>query len=540
MSAQRFSRSALGVSLLALAVIVSGCVSSGSESEGANTASMSGSLVRGGDEGECTAEKAGGAVTIAEQVETATMDPAGGTFNFTPAVQIYSTLMRWNPATSTHDPLLAESLTSNSDGTEWTLTLPADATFGDGSRLDAAAVIASMERHRKEGSKSQWSTRARAISSLVATDDQTVVFTLQAPWNEFPYLLGTGFGMITNPAVDPSLLVSNPPANAGAGAFVLDHWTPGVELMLNKKADWWKGEVCLDSVRIITIPESKTRKDAFDKGEVQVYQGIADIEVSQEMIDGGANFSKYPIRAGFTPNFGFGSNADTTPTKNRDVRLALQLGLDEQLMRDRTSGGVGESGNTLVSADAGIADGLEGISFDPEQATKLVEKAKADGWDGVLNVMALNQPNNIAIANQAIAQWRNVGIDARLQPVEIAGYLEATQLGGGGFDILVSGGGMQPLPECTSCDLDYYVTGSSYNRVAYSNPEIDRLAPLMDAADAEGRKALLTEYQAVWNEDIPRVLYGHGFYIVAWSDSLQGVMPARFLQLDLSRAWLEK
>ena len=45
-------------------------------------------------------------------------------------------------------PYLAESVTSNEDATEWTVTLRPDLVFHDGNPLDAEAVKASMDRYR--------------------------------------------------------------------------------------------------------------------------------------------------------------------------------------------------------------------------------------------------------------------------------------------------------------------------------------------------------------------------------------------------------
>ncbi|SEG93966.1 peptide/nickel transport system substrate-binding protein [Thermomonospora echinospora] len=539
MSIERMSPRVLGTGLLAFALLSAGCVSE-SGPDGPKSQKVASNLVRGGDEGVCTPDRAGGSVTITEQNEYATLDPAGGSFNFNPAQQIYSSLMRWNPAVSRHDPLLAESLTGNDDHTVWTLKLRESAVFGDGTPLDAEAVIASVERHRAKDSLSTWAARARSISAMKAVDEHTVEFTLASPWAEFPYLLGTGVGMITNPKVDPARLASKPPAAAGAGAFVFDHWTPGNELVVKKKAQWWNGPVCLDSIRVIAQVDSKARKDTFTKGEAQVFVGTADLEISQQVIDEGAHHAKYPLRLGLTPNFGIGADAKTTIGADRTVRRALQLALDPKLMSDRITGGVAEPTTTLVSSDSPLNQGLQGVAHDPEEAKRLVAQAKAAGWDGKLSVMALNQPNNIAIGNQAIAQWKTVGIEAELHTLELADFVKASILGGGGFDVMVSGGGNQPLPECTSCDLDQYATKGAGNRVGYSNPKMDALAEKLNAAQPEQRPALLKEVQAVWNEDIPRILYGQQYYLAAWSPKLQGAKPSRLLTIDLSQAWLTR
>ncbi|MET8352556.1 ABC transporter substrate-binding protein [Micromonospora sp. NPDC005206] len=498
------------------------------------------SLVKGGDEGECTADKAGGAITITEQVEYSSIDPVAPSNYANPMYAIYGALMRYNPAQGAYEPDLAASLEPKGDSTVWTLTLKDGITFGDGSPMTAGDVIASIERFRAKGALSTYTSRARYIDKMTAVDDKTVEFTLTKAWTEFPYLLATPVGEIVNPRVPADALADNPAPGAGAGAFVFDRWTPGNELVVKKKDDWWGGAVCLDSLRFITQNDANARKDTFDTGEAQVFNNNANLEVSAAVVaKPDVNYVKWPLRLGFTPNFGVGPEAKDAPLANNDVRQGLQMTLDPQFMVDRVNQGAAEPSDALMSSDNPLNRGLKGVPHDKDAGKQLLDKAKQEGWDGKITIMSLNQPGNLVIANNAAALWKSVGVDVTVKAVEISQLIPAIQ-GGGGFDLQVSGASVAPIGECVSCDLDAYRSDGSANRVGFSDATIDQLAEQADALPADGRAQLLQDYQEAWNNAIPRVLYGQQYYLEAWTSKLQGVRPSRYLMVDFSKAWLKK
>ena len=74
--------------------------------------------------------------------------------------------------------------------------------FGNGDPLDAAALVARLDRHLGEESTScvKFGT-AGAIQSWEAIDDMSVKITLNFGWAQFPGLLSTDLGMVQNTAL---------------------------------------------------------------------------------------------------------------------------------------------------------------------------------------------------------------------------------------------------------------------------------------------------------------------------------------------------
>jgi ABC-type dipeptide transport system, periplasmic component len=90
---------------------------------------------------------------------------------------VFDTLLRQD-SSGTPQPNLATDWSYNDDNTVLTLTLRDDATFTDGTAVDAAAVVASLERFR-DGTSPQASTMAG--NEYAAVDDHTVTITMAAP-----------------------------------------------------------------------------------------------------------------------------------------------------------------------------------------------------------------------------------------------------------------------------------------------------------------------------------------------------------------------
>jgi peptide/nickel transport system substrate-binding protein len=113
----------------------------------------------GGADEVCTAERAGGTVTVGTYSEATGLDPAAGSglgtgkVGATEGSAIYDVLMIYDSETGEYRPHLAESFTANDDNTVWTLRLRPGITFDNGDPLDAEAVRTSIRRHTAEGSR---------------------------------------------------------------------------------------------------------------------------------------------------------------------------------------------------------------------------------------------------------------------------------------------------------------------------------------------------------------------------------------------------
>ena len=173
--------------LLAVALLASACASVESGS----------TQVSGGDDDDADAgpPQYGGRVVYGVEAETTNgwCLPEGqlAISGIQVARSIYDTLTVPN-ADGQFVPFLAESVTSNPEFTEWTITLRPDIVFHDGSPLTAEVVKNNLDAYR-----GQYPARTSLLFQFVLSDiaavdvtgPLTVRVTTDRPWSSFPSFL---------------------------------------------------------------------------------------------------------------------------------------------------------------------------------------------------------------------------------------------------------------------------------------------------------------------------------------------------------------
>ena len=110
-------------------------------------------------------------------------------------------------------PALAEEWGASDDAKVWTFKIRKGVQFHNGKEMTPADVVATMERHSDENSKSGALGIMGGIASVKA-DGQNVVFTLKEPNADLPYLLDDYHLMI-----QPNGGKDNPTEGIGTGPY---------------------------------------------------------------------------------------------------------------------------------------------------------------------------------------------------------------------------------------------------------------------------------------------------------------------------------
>jgi ABC-type transport system substrate-binding protein len=261
---------------------------------------------------------------------------------------VYETLVFYDgEATDKFVPQLAESWTTSDDGTVWTFDIRDGVKFHLGGDLTASDVAYSFQRGLLQGgySSPQWllaepffgvgmdditmlvdegasaddretllandpavlKAACEKVQAAIVADDAagTVTFTLAQPWGPFLPTIANGWGSVMDKewvienggwdgtcdtwqntygmtsAEDPFTAIAN-----GTGAFKLDHWTPGQEIVLAKNPDYWGEAAMLDSVRILIIPEFGTRFAMLQAGDADTIDVPAEMRVQVDLLVG--------------------------------------------------------------------------------------------------------------------------------------------------------------------------------------------------------------------------------------------------------------
>ena len=377
----------------------------------------------------------GGQLSMGMFSEPGGLDPivagGGGYAGGTELGALYDVLLRYDYGSGKYEPLLAESFSGNTDSTEWTVKLRSGVKFTDGTVLDAAAVKASVERFSQEDSNSK--ELVAGIASIETPDASTVVFTLKEPYAGFPFILSGLPGMIVSPAAVAKEGAEFPKNPVGAGPFMFDHWTPGEEIVLKRNPDYWGEKAHVDTVRFVVLAP-QTALDTLFQGGLQTAYFLDPIMSAQAKAKGlGGVVTVAGAGEGLVINAAPGA-----PANDEKVRQALGLAIDTQQVYDRVYGTDGVPGNFVIAPGSIFSSGTPSKVADVEAAKKLVEEAKAAGWNGSLRFTCDNSASRTTTALTVQAQLKAAGIDAQLNTVDGIGSLIGA-VAKGDFDIACYG-----------------------------------------------------------------------------------------------------
>ena len=267
-------------------------------------------------------------------------------------------------------PELAEGWDASDDAVTWTFKLRKGVEFHNGKSLDAADVVASINHHRGEESKSAAKAILKPIADVKADGKDAVVFTLDAGNADFPYLV-SDYHVAIMPAKDNGV---DAMSGIGTGGYVLEKFDPGVRTSLKRNPNYWKqGQAHFDSAEVLSIKDVAARTNALTTGEVDVMDRV-EIKTAH-LLKRNKNI-RIEETSG-TAHYTFAMRTDTAPFDNNDVRLALKYAVDREALLQSVLRGHGALGNDhpISTANQYHAAGLPQRTYDIDKAKFHLKKA---------------------------------------------------------------------------------------------------------------------------------------------------------------------
>lgn len=318
-------------------------------------------------------------------------------------------------------PGLAESWTYSPDGTAITFELR-DATFSDGSPVDAEAVKLNLERGRDQAD-STLAGQLNIVTGVDVVDADTVTVHLDQADYQVPYLFAGKTGFVVNPASfdDTAALATQP---EGSGPFVLDEYVPNARAALHKNTGYWNADhIFIDDFDIVPVTDPATVVAGVQTGQWDV----AIIPPSQVDASESAGLVVDKIRALTVRTLDV--NNTVAPFDDPLVLQAISHATDRQALIDGAYFGQGTP-NFQPFPEGYVAydDSLDDLyPHDVQTAKDLL--AEAGHPDGIDIELSLSDADS-AIAEVLQAQWAEAGIRVKLnvlQPAAIAqNYVKRT------------------------------------------------------------------------------------------------------------------
>lgn len=476
----------------------------------------------------------GGTLIVAPYVFAAALDPArltdSGVGNSELAL-FFDALVRYDHETGEYAPWLAESFESDDEYLTWTVKLREGVTFSDGTPLDSEAVKLHMERTQEHR------PRIYVEGITVETPDPlTVVFNLPEPWAGFPYALSANPGRIVSPAAVEEYgddIVANP---VGTGPFVLKSWEPGEELVAERNPDYWDGTPHLDAVKYVNIKGDQARAESIKAGDADLSY-LRDPIVVDEMRDAGFRGFLNVYGGGEVLIINNGVHSDETPGADERVRQAIAMAIDIDLLRDDLGNGKGLWTKQFLGLMPQLDTTVDGVGYDPDAAAALVEEAKADGYDGKIELTCNATPERERTATAVQAQLNAVGFDVSIDRVPSQADTIKKYQQDGTFELACYGfsfQGQMPFAELSN-------VLRPGNTLGYEDSEIeDILLEFRQAGTREEMSAAADRLQERMNETQPLLPLSSTQEFVPWSDRVHGMDVTSFGQPIYSDVWLAK
>lgn len=416
-------------------------------------------------------------------------------------------------------PLLAEKWQVAADGKTITMTLRSGVTFHDGSPLNAEAVRLTFERFKKSGAKSPIYGGIQQITGIAAADDLTVRFTFKEPAANFWSTLSMPYAGIISPASLAQAATDDKARLVGTGPFTLGEWQAGqsITLLRNPAYKWGpalagaenRGAPYLEKMVYKVIPDATTQLAALEAGEVDAIFINQPDQLTKLKQDSKVHLEEAVLNSLIYLGF----NTAKTPFADVRVRRALAHAVNKDEILSLALGGVGIKAfaplpPTLPGFDALLAQSE--LSYDPAKARALLAEAgfakTADGaWakdgqslKGVL--LTSNRAPNDSIAALLQSQLKAIGVALEIQQLDSKAVMDATTAGK--FDLLLWRYDWND-PDALNIYLGSDRIGST-NRVAYKNPEVDKLlAQGVRELDEAKRQQLYVAAQKLILQDAP-------------------------------------
>lgn len=502
------------------------------------------------DGGGSTAPKSGGTYTILTPADPDMLDPHRQSSIYTHMLAglVYNKLVTYEtgPDAAYTDynvvPDLAERWEVSDDGKTYTFHLREaywhDVEPVNGRQLTAEDVVSTMERIINL--PGHQAALLSVVESIVAQEDQTVVFTLKQPFAPFLNFMANHFmWILPKEAIDGKVDLATDAI--GTGPFVLEKWEDNVQATYKKNPNYYEeGKPYLDEIIYKVVPEQGSRIAAFRTGQADSIGGLSPEEITQLQK---TNPNIKIFEALFATQEQLYMNMEREPFTDLRVRKAISMAVDRKSMVKAIYGG-GETSGPVNPSLGDWALPLEEreklLSYNPEEAKKLLAEAGyPNGFDTTMMVTNGYGEQLVRVAQWVAEDLRNVGINVEIELVEYAAYFSEKWPN---VDYDMGVGYQTYFQEPDEWLRTQLHTNGSRNWYNISDPELDKmLDEQRTILDVEERKKYVYDIQRYVLENVvnpipittyytktpiqpyvrdsyPHASYGYGYLKDIWLD----------------------
>ncbi|HEX3953370.1 MAG TPA: ABC transporter substrate-binding protein [Stellaceae bacterium] len=384
------------------------------------------------------------------------------------------------------EPELAESWDLGDKSV--TFKLRKDAVFHDGTPVTAKDVKWSFDRAVTVGGFPTFQMKAGSLEKpeqFVAVDDNTFridflrtdKLTMPDLGVPVPIVINSGLAKKHATDADPWALEWLKNNEAGGGAFHIDKYTPGQELIYGRFDKWKSGPMPkLERVIWRIVPSAGNRRALLERGDADISFDLPPKDVSELAKEAKVTVVGTPIENALIY---IGMNVKIKPFDNVKVRQAIAYAIPYQKIMDAVMFGRG------IPMFGGPAEVTKPVWPQPSPYTTDIPKAKqlmaeagmADGFETTLSFdlgsAVVGEPLSILV-QESLAQ---IGVKLTLNKIPSANWRAEFSKKTLPFIVNAFGGWLN-FPEYFFY-WAYHGQNAIFNTMSYQNPAMDKL---IDAA----------------------------------------------------------
>lgn len=497
-----------------------------------------GALAVSGTMSHAQAPKRGGVFKVAKAhgATTDVLDPGTYTNGFMTAHGfIYGNLLTEVAADGSIQPELAESWEASPDAVIWTIKLRQGVVFHNGKTMSADDVIASIDHHRGEDSKSAAKPAVAPIEVMKKVDANTIEFTLKAGDADFPYSLADYHLVIVPANADGT---ANWQDGIGTGPYKIDNFDPGVSGIYTRNENYFKKDrAWFDGIEMLSIVDPTARVTALISGQVHAIDRVP-LKVAKTLK---RNPTVVVQEVAGNQHYTFAMHTTADPFKDNNVRQAIKYGVDRQELVDKVLNGFGVIGNDhpIGRGQRFFAKDLAQKAYDPDKSKWHLKQAGLDSVSCDLSAAdaAFEGAVNAALLFSDKAKAGGVNINVLREPND--GYWSNVWLKKPFTAVYWSG---RPTEDAMFSSA--YAKGVAWNDTFWDNTRFNEL--LLDARaelDQDKRRAMYYEMQDLCSNDGGTVIPMFASYVFAHSAKVKHDTLATNWDMDgekwAERWWLE-
>jgi peptide/nickel transport system substrate-binding protein len=433
-------------------------------------------------------------------------------------------------------PVLAESWEALEGGKVWRYKIRSGVLFHDGSPMTGRDVAATFNRHADPAVGSNALSALRGVLSkggAVATDDTTVVFTLDSPYGNFPYLTSSDNYNCTILKGGDNTDFAN--KMNGTGPWQLEEYRPGRGVTFARNTRYWGPAPYVDKVVWTFYEDEGAAILAMQSGAADIINTFSAKAGQALFRNPRINVLSFPSSAQYPVHM----RVDMPPFNDARIRRAVALSIDRPGIVRALYDGRAQLGNDspmssfFASTDKTVTQRVKNITA----AKALMKEAGVpDGFEVELTTHKYLEVPAFAVLLQD--QLKEIGIKVRINQMSVEQYFGSLKYGSSPFLDSVFGidpYGHRGVPNVfINAQLS---SGGAWNGAHFKDEKYDALVKQYNSAIALPQQTQISgQIQRLLLEETPSLYLCFINFNSAQSSRVSGIDPTAMGPLYLGLA----